>query len=76
MMWPFRKSQPKVTLKKYRVRLGSLTTDEKVDLLFDHMLSINGKIPDTPDFTVSLKINTEYIETLKNRSYYEKLEKE
>ena len=73
-MWPFKSA--KITHKVFRVQLGILTTEEKIDLLFDHLLSINGKIPDNSDFRVSVKINTEYLETLKNRSYYEKLEKD
>ncbi len=70
-MWPFTKSEPKII--RYQFNLGTLTLEEKVDLLFDHLLisKFDQKLPDSD--SLMLKVNPDSIAALKKKSYYSKL---
>lgn len=73
-MWPLSKKKPKID--SFRFNLNNLTVDEKIDLLYDHvLLSAYGRNLPAIGTVLVLRINKDSTEILSKRSYFSKLEK-
>jgi hypothetical protein len=70
-MWPFGKSEPKFI--RYQFNLSALTLEEKVDLLFDHLLISKFEHKLSESDSLVLKVNPDSISALKKKSYYAKI---
>jgi hypothetical protein len=73
-VWPFTKNKPK--LDQFIFKLDDLTVDEKIDLLYDHVLlsKLDRSLPAIGTRLV-LRINRDSTDILAKRSYFSKLEK-
>ena len=67
-------NKKKSAIVKFSFSLPELSIEEKIDLLFDHLMSDEDS--NIEDFKIlTIKINVESLDILKKKSYYPKLRK-